>query len=168
MQEKIDWQHHYDELLPKVFHFFWFKVGDRSQAEDLAAATFERAWKFRKRFRQDLGKFDCWVFGIARNVVSDYFRAQRPQENFDDTYHLASPSGQIENEVEKLENFARLQQILITLDSRERDLISYKYGAELTNRQIAQLTGLSESNVGVILFRAVEKLRNQWKAGKNE
>ena len=167
MQEKIDWQHHYNELLPKVFHFFWFKVGDRSLAEDLAAATFEKAWKFRGRFRQDLGKFDCWVFGIARNVVSDHFRSQRPQENFDDTY-LASPSGQIENEVEKLENFARLQQILITLDSRERDLISYKYGAELTNRQIAHLTGLSESNVGVILFRAVEKLRSEWKAGKNE
>jgi len=33
----------------------------------------------------------------------------------------------------------------------------------LTNRQIAQLTGLSESNVGVILLRAVEKLRNEWK-----
>ena len=167
MQEKIDWQHHYDELLPKVFHFFWFKVGDRFLAEDLSAATFEKAWKSRSRFRQDLGKFDCWVFGIARNVVSGHFRSQKPQENFDDTY-LASPSGQIENEVEKMEDFARLQQLLITLDSRERDLISYKYGAELTNRQIAHLTGLTESNVGVILFRAVEKLRSEWKAGKNE
>ena len=167
MGEKIDWQRHYNELLPKVFRFFWFKVGDRSLSEDLAAATFEKAWKSRERFREDLGEFDGWVFGIARNVVSDHFRSQKPQENFDEPC-LASPSRQIENEVEKLDDFARLQQIVITLDSRERDLISYKYGAELTNRQIAHLTGLSESNVGVILFRAVEKLRSQWKVGKNE
>ncbi|NMC85326.1 MAG: sigma-70 family RNA polymerase sigma factor [Anaerolineaceae bacterium] len=167
MREIIDWQRHYNELLPKVFRFFWFKVGDRSLSEDLASATFEKAWKSRGRFREDLGGFDSWVFGIARNVVSDHFRSQKPQEDFDET-RLVSPSEQIENEVEKSEEFARLQQILIILDSRERDLISYKYGAELTNRQIAHLTGLSESNVGVILFRAVEKLRSQWEVEKNE
>jgi RNA polymerase sigma-70 factor (ECF subfamily) len=166
MREKIDWQYHYEELLPKVFHFFWYKVGDISLAEDLAAATFEKAWKSRGRFREDLGKFDYWIFGIARNVASSHFRAQRPQEDFDKA-HLASPSGWIEDEVEESENFSQLQKILLTLDSRERDLISYKYGAELTNRQIARLTGLSESNVGVILYRAVEKLRSKWKAEEN-
>jgi RNA polymerase sigma-70 factor (ECF subfamily) len=37
-----------------------------------------------------------------------------------------------------------------------------KYGAELTNRKIAELTGLSETNVGTILYRVVRKLRAQW------
>ena len=32
----------------------------------------------------------------------------------------------------------------------------------LTNRAIAQLTGLSESNVGTILYRVVQKLRQKW------
>ena len=37
-----------------------------------------------------------------------------------------------------------------------------KYGAELTNREIAHMTGLSESNVGTILHRVVVKLRMEW------
>ncbi len=37
-----------------------------------------------------------------------------------------------------------------------------KYGAEMTNRQIARLTGLSESNVGTLLHRAVAALRARW------
>jgi len=37
-----------------------------------------------------------------------------------------------------------------------------KYGADMTNRAIAHATGLSETNVGTILHRAVETLREQW------
>jgi len=48
------------------------------------------------------------------------------------------------------------------LSEREQELIALKYGAELDNRQIAKLTGLTESNVGTILHRAVLTLRRQW------
>jgi len=41
-------------------------------------------------------------------------------------------------------------------------LISLKYGGGLNNREIASLTGLTESNVGTILHRVVEDLRKQW------
>ena len=37
-----------------------------------------------------------------------------------------------------------------------------KYGAEMNNRAIARATGLSESNVGTILHRAIQKLRVEW------
>ena len=47
------------------------------------------------------------------------------------------------------------------LDDRERDLLALKFGAGLTNRRIARLTGLTESNVGVILYRTLHHLREQ-------
>jgi RNA polymerase sigma-70 factor (ECF subfamily) len=50
------------------------------------------------------------------------------------------------------------------LDSRERDLIGLKFAAGLTNRRIAKLTGLSENNVAIILYRAVRRLRAELKA----
>jgi RNA polymerase sigma-70 factor (ECF subfamily) len=40
--------------------------------------------------------------------------------------------------------------------------MAMKYGADMTNRAIALATGLSESNVGTILHRAVEMLRGRW------
>jgi RNA polymerase sigma-70 factor (ECF subfamily) len=40
--------------------------------------------------------------------------------------------------------------------------MALKYGAGLTNRAIARATGLSESNIGTILHRAVQTLREHW------
>ena len=49
------------------------------------------------------------------------------------------------------------------LADRERELVALKYGAGLTNRDIARLTGLSETNVSTILSRVTHHLRAQWK-----
>jgi RNA polymerase sigma-70 factor (ECF subfamily) len=48
------------------------------------------------------------------------------------------------------------------LSDRAQELIALKYGAAFSNRMIARITGLSESNVGTVLQRTVEKLRSQW------
>jgi len=56
----------------------------------------------------------------------------------------------------------RLASLLATLPDRERELIALKYGAGLTNRAIARATGLTESNIGTILHRAVTALRGHW------
>lgn len=59
-------------------------------------------------------------------------------------------------------NVARLTTLMAKLPERDRELIALKYGGGLTNRTIATLTGLSESNVGTILHRAVQALRADW------
>ena len=53
----------------------------------------------------------------------------------------------------------QILRALQSLDSRSVEIIALKFGGGLTNRQIAGLVHLSESNVGVILFRALLKLR---------
>lgn len=160
--EAVDWELVYKELLPKVFHFFCYQVGDADVAEDLTATTFERAWSGRKRFRHQLGAFSSWLFGIARNVAVDYIRSNHstvPIEN------LAPQSVQesLESGIERKSDFEKLYVLLERLDERERTLISLKYGAGFTNREISKLTELSESNVGTILHRVVSRLREQWK-----
>jgi RNA polymerase sigma factor (sigma-70 family) len=54
---------------------------------------------------------------------------------------------------------AELVAALAHLDHRERDVLGLKFAGELTNREIAKLTGLKESHVGVIVYRAIQKLR---------
>jgi RNA polymerase sigma-70 factor (ECF subfamily) len=158
--ETVDWKEMYDLLLPRVFHFFFYKVGDALAAEELTSITFEKAWAGRSHYRKDAGEFQFWLFGIAQKVVADYFRRHRKDVSLV-SIHLASNQN-IEMQVEKQGDYERLASILNQLSERERLLISLKYGAELNNRDIARQTGLSESNVGIILFRAVGKLRKEW------
>jgi DNA-binding NarL/FixJ family response regulator len=59
--------------------------------------------------------------------------------------------GTPERHAELRSDLARLAALTANLPARERELIALKYGASLNNRLIAELTGLSESNVGTVL-----------------
>ena len=158
LTEEIDWEATYREYLPRVYNFFRYRVGDRSLAEDLTAATFEKAWRGRSRFRHDLGAFSTWLFTIARNVGIDYFRKKEPDIPLEGIREQADPKS-LEETVQLKHDSTRLSDLLSQLPSRERELVAFKYGAGLNSREIAGLTHLSESNVGVILYRVVGKLR---------
>ena len=157
----LDWHAVYRDLLPKVFNYFTYRVGDAHLAEDLAATTFERAWNKRNRYSSDLGAFEAWVFGIARRVAGEHFRKAKLELPLEAASGLAA-SGQVEDAAQARSDFARLGTLLAQLSDRDRELLSLKYGAGLNNRVIASLTRLSESNVGTILNRLVNKLRDQW------
>ena len=47
------------------------------------------------------------------------------------------------------------------LGERDRELIAFKYGADLTARQIAQVLGLQTNAVEVALHRALGRLREE-------
>lgn len=158
--ENIDWREVYDQLLPRVFHFFFYKVGDQFLAEELTAITFEKAWISREKYKRDLGAFQFWLFGIAQKVAADHFRKNKNETSLDEVNPISNQK--VEKEIESKADAERLASILKILSKRERSLVSLKYGAELNNREIARQTGLSESNVGTILFRAVTKLRKEW------
>ena len=73
----LDWDIVYRALLPKVYRFFCYQVGEGQLAEDLTSTTFEKAWRRRRRYRRDLSAFSTWVFTIARNVAIDHFRDRK-------------------------------------------------------------------------------------------
>jgi RNA polymerase sigma-70 factor (ECF subfamily) len=63
--------------------------------------------------------------------------------------------------VARREELAEVLAAIAELPEREQEIIALKYAGGLSNREIAGAMGLSDSNVGVILFRALRKLRVQ-------
>jgi RNA polymerase sigma-70 factor (ECF subfamily) len=160
--DEIDWEQVYHEELPRVFNFFRYRVG-ADAAEDLTATTFEKAWRGREHYQRERAAFSTWLFTIARHVAADHLRRHPDREavSFDDLREQ-SPLLSLPEVVEQHDEFARLTALLAKLPPRERELLSLKYGADLTNRAIAKVMGLSESNVGTILHRTIMELRAQW------
>lgn len=159
--EDVDWDVVYAEQLPRVYNFLRYRVGDGPIAEDLTSITFEKAWRARNRYRRDLAGFGTWLMAIARNAAVDHFRSHRrhaPLEAVAEVAGGATP----EELAEQRSDLERLRRLLEGLPDRERELVALKYGAELTNRDIARLTRLSESNVGTLLHRTVQTLRARW------
>ncbi len=158
----VDWAAVYQEQMPRVYNFFRYRLGDDQTAEDLTAMTFEKAWRGRARYRRDLGAFEAWLFGIARRVAVDHMRRRRHDVSLEDLADPPDPPRPLVEMAQRQEDLARLGLLLAQLPPRERELIALKYGGEMTNRAIAAVTGLSESNVGTILHRTVGKLRDKW------
>lgn len=160
MSEAIDWDEVYNTFLPRIFHFFCYKVGSPQLAEELTAATFEKAWAGRLNYRSDRGQISAWLLGIARNVAADYFRRPSREVSLEAAFEI--PAAAADEDLQRRLDFQKVTRLLAQFPVRERELVELKYGAELTNREIARLTGLSESNVGTILHRVVTKLRKEW------
>jgi RNA polymerase sigma-70 factor (ECF subfamily) len=157
-----DWEQVYAEELPRVFNFFRYRLDDAADAEELTARTFEKAWRARHRYRRDVAGFATWLLSIARNVAIDHWRARQRCEPIDAAAAVPSRDPSPEQQAIQQSDAQRLAALLTTLPPRQRELIAMKYGADMTNRAIASVTGLSESNVGTILHRAVEELRGRW------
>ena len=157
-----DWDEVYAEHLPRVLNYFRYRLGQTADVEDLTARTFEKAWRARHRYRRDLAGFSTWLLTIARNVATDHLRARQRHDPLDAAAAVPSPDHTPEQHALRQSDAERLAALLATLEPRQRELIAMKYGADMTNRAIAHATGLSETNVGTILHRAVETLRGQW------
>jgi RNA polymerase sigma-70 factor (ECF subfamily) len=66
----------YDRHIEEIFAWARSRVGD--YAADLTAEVFARAWRDRKRFRDQAGGSAFpWLLGIARNVLRDSLRKRQ-------------------------------------------------------------------------------------------
>ena len=161
---EVDWNAVYRHELPRVYNYFRYRFGDNALAEDLTAATFEKAWRAREKYKRDLAAFSTWLFTIARNAATDHSRKEhgsrthRAHVSFDALENIPAPDSPHDAYTRQAE-LAQLGALLQQLSEHERELIALKYGAALNNREIARQLNLSESNVGTTLHRIVGKLR---------
>jgi RNA polymerase sigma-70 factor (ECF subfamily) len=143
-----------------VYAYVLTLLRDRPAAEDATAVAFERAYRKRRTFDRRRGDERGWLFGIARNAALDELRRRRrtatllvePQDISEDA--LVDDSDE-DHAVRR----AAVREALAALTPRERELIALKFHAGLTNAELASVLGVSESNAGTLLHRAVQKLR---------
>jgi len=151
----------YDKYFDRIYNYIRYRVLERGAADDLVSAVFEKVLDKFDSFDPARHGLEPWLFAIARNTLNDYFRRRKVRGWFsitDREENIAS-SESVEGSAQRSEENAQLLAALEKLSEAERELIAMKFTREMTNRDIAGETGLSESNVGVTLFRAMKKLK---------
>jgi RNA polymerase sigma-70 factor (ECF subfamily) len=135
-------------------------LGDRSAAEDVTALAFERLYRSRSRLDQRRGTARAWLFAIARNAALDELRRRRRQPHIElDSDPPADRQSQ--EALESVERRATVREALSALPPRERELVLLKFHGQLSNSELARALGISESNAGTRLHRALTQLRKQ-------
>ncbi len=154
----------YQQFFPRVFAYVYGRVRNVHQAEDVVSDVFERAFLKIGSLRNDEA-FATWLFTIARNMVTSHARKRGRESSVDPDIlrSVVADNVSVENEILVREEVAAVIDCLKTFPKREQDIVSLKFDAELANGQIANIMGLSEANVRVILFRTLRKLRGMMK-----
>ena len=153
----FDFEALYRAARDDVFAYVAAVLRDRSAAEDVTSQAFERAYRKRKSYDARRGSERAWIFGIARNAALDELRKRKRVAHLaDDPVDLAPAA---DEEVNRALRRAALRTALAALDPRDHELVALKFFAGLDNAELAAVLGVSVSNAGTQLHRAMTKLR---------
>lgn len=126
---------------------------DRDDQEDLYQEIISNAWKSYPRFEQR-SKFSTWLYRVALNTAISDVRRDRFRGKTTDLDAVNNRPPTEGND----ENIQLLYKAIDSLTPAEKSF-AVLYLDELSYREIAEITGLSESNVGVRLHRIKEKIK---------
>ena len=151
----------YNYYFPRIYNYVHYRVSDFHSANDIISQVFEKLLPRLNYYRPEKASFSTWLFTIARNTITDYYRSQTRTHftSLEATAELIDSKQDPGDIVAYNETQQKLLKALASLKRRERDIIALKFWSGFSNRNIARLTGISESNTGVILFRAMRQLR---------
>jgi len=153
----LDFDALYRSARDDVFAYVATLLHDRGAAEDVTALAFERAYRKRKSFDSRRGSQRSWLFGIARNAALDELRRGKRTAQLHAEPEAVTPAP--EEELDRALRRAAVRSALAELPARDRELIALKFHAGLDNAELADVLGVSVTNAGTRLHRALTKLR---------
>ncbi|MEJ7900852.1 MAG: sigma-70 family RNA polymerase sigma factor [Thermomicrobiales bacterium] len=151
----------YDRYATAIYRFCYRKVGDVEVANDLTAQVFVKAIERLDRYQPKPGAtFRSWLFTIARNLVTDRWRRQRPTHPLDPVAHtLIDREPGPELLAIEADSLAHLRDVLDTLPEKQRAIVELRL-AGFTTTEIMATLDMTEPAVKSAQHRAYRRLRD--------
>jgi RNA polymerase sigma factor (sigma-70 family) len=147
------------EHLDAVYRYLVYLTGDRAAAEDLAAETFERAFRTWRRFDPRRGAPRTWLCRIAHSAAVDWFRAEARRQRREETY--SRDELQREESVFAEGLSPELDRALGRLTPAEREVVALRVLLELDGPSAARVLGISGTACSTRLSRALKRLEEE-------
>ncbi|MFL6258029.1 MAG: RNA polymerase sigma factor [Pyrinomonadaceae bacterium] len=151
-----------------IVAYVYRMVGDYDSALDLAQEVFIKVYNSLERYRPEF-KFSTWIYRIAHNAAIDHLRRQGASRTEEievegpegTTFEkpLASKAPTPEQETERGERRAEIEEVVAQLSPAYRELIVLRHSHDLSYDEIAEVTSLPLGTVKNRIFRARESMR---------
>ena len=153
--------HLYECFYDKIFRYVMFKIGDRSDAEDITTDVFLRMLESIGSFKFQGYPFSSWLFRIAHNLIVDHFRknSRRKTAPLEDAMVMVEASGDMDDKIDVDMSVARVQSAMGGLTDLQREVMSLRFAAGLSVRETAEAVGKKENAVKALQHAAIKKLR---------
>ncbi len=155
----------YDKLFPKAYGFILARTSNEEASEDLAQEIFIKLIEKVNSFDDKRGSFTVWFWRIVQNSLIDYYRIKRPVpfSSFDERTVESMAVSRGPDDIDERLRYLRLIDLVKTLSEEEREMFELRFIAEMSYKDIAELTDRSEGSLRIAAMRLKEKIRNEFK-----
>lgn len=149
-QEHLTWA--YQTHVTAIYQYVYSRVGNRPDAEDLTSQVFMKA---TRDMRSDVSipQLRSWLYRVAQTTLMDHWRE-----------YYAERAGALDEDVtqppparENAEAVQRVETLLATLPENYRRVLELRFLRGYSVRETARELSLSETNVKVLQFRALNR-----------
>jgi RNA polymerase sigma-70 factor (ECF subfamily) len=151
----------YRRYFDPIYRYLRARVAQEADAEDLAAAVFLRSYRSLGRYRERGLPFSAFLYQVARNALTDHYRAGRREVSLEHAASVPAPDDDLDDRLDRKSAIARMREAMDRLSEDHREVIRLRLLVGLTTETAAQWMGRSEGAVRVLLFRALEALRRE-------
>lgn len=151
----------YDTYFSQIYHFIFSQVLHKELAEDIASDSFLKVINSLDTFDSAKASLRTWIFRIAHHTLIDYYRTHKIHMNLE--YQINFLRVQFETQYEQITNDTckELYRLLAQLSDRSKTILHLKYFNNMSNREIAAITGMNASTVSTLHQRALLSLRKK-------
>ena len=154
----------YDLYVDDIYRFVYFKVGREEEARDITSEVFLKVWNYAQSHELDEAKsLRAFIYKTARNSVIDYYRRLKEVEvslNEEIGETLSDEKQNLFSQIENISDMKLIRESLPQLKDEYREIILMRFVDDLSFAEIAEITGKTAGNIRVLVFRALQSLKD--------
>lgn len=149
----------YNYYFPQIYGYILKRIGRVEVAEDIVSEVFLKVFTKITKYRASEGTFRSWVFTIAANTLIDYCRKSsvKLEMTVEEMPEVIDCAQDQVKHVKQMENQILVRKVIDALPIKYQKVLQLKFFGELSNIEIAEAMNVSPNNVGVLLYRALDK-----------
>lgn len=148
----------YDQYLPKIFQFVYYRVRHKQTAEDITSQVFLKLVHNFHSYNPAKAPFGAWLYRIARNTLIDHVRTAKPTSDLDAAFGVAGSDDLMEAADIKIK-LESVKTEMNKLSELQREVLTMRVWDGLSHKEISEILEISEDSSKVALSRAINNLK---------
>lgn len=138
-------------------------VHDRQVAEDVVQEAFLRFVRRPLEYGEPRQRV-AWFYRVIHNLCVDWLKRETKRSDIYERIRRDTSEGQTPAGVISMDRWRYLEGLLGRLNEKQKQVMLLFFEEGLSYKEIAEVTGFSMSNVGMLLHRSLKKMRDMMDA----